>query len=305
MEPAKHRERHDLAARLSLISQPWLARDALADPLVRTAGVEVLHPFGQDPTKVILAEDQDVIEALASQGAEKSLTDGVQVGRLRRDRDDVDARAVGSGGKVAPKLPVVVSDQEPWRLVVRGRLSQLLGDPGIGRDARDVDVENLAALVGDDEEGVDRPEPGVVELQEIAGPNSRRVVLKKGLPGLPRPVARADGPHILLDLPLADADPELEQFATDPFGAPEHVSTGHGPNQVDDLGAQPSGSVHPSGLASPEEGEQVAMPAEEGVGLNQMEGVAPRGRHVGQQHQEESVLSVEARPRYEQVGAGS
>ena len=56
------------------------------------------------------------------------------------------------------------------------------------------------------------------------------------------------------------------------------------------------GSVHPSGLASPEEGEQVAMPAEEGVGLNQMEGVAPRGRHVGQQHQEESVLSVEARP---------
>ena len=44
----------------------------------------------------------------------------------------------------------------------------------------------------------------------------------------------------------------------------------------------------------PEEGEQVAMPAEEGVGLDHMEGIAPRGVQPGQEHQDKPVLSVEA-----------
>ena len=48
----------------------------------------------------------------------------------------------------------------------------------------------------------------------------------------------------------------------------------------------------------PEEGEQVAMPAEEGVGLDHMEGIAPRGVQPGQEHQDKPVLSVEAWARW-------
>ena len=60
MESAQHRARHDRATRRRVIGQPWLARDALADPLVWAASVEVWHPFGQYSPKVLLAEDQDV-----------------------------------------------------------------------------------------------------------------------------------------------------------------------------------------------------------------------------------------------------
>ena len=40
------------------------------------------------------------------------------------------------------------------------------------------------------------------------------------------------------------------------------------------------------------------MPAEEGVGLDHMEGIAPRGVQPGQEHQDQPVLSVEAWARW-------
>jgi hypothetical protein len=80
MESAQHRARHDRATRRRVIGQLWLARDALADPLVWAARVEVWHPFGQDPPKVILAEDQDVVEAFAAEAAEEAFADGISLG---------------------------------------------------------------------------------------------------------------------------------------------------------------------------------------------------------------------------------
>ena len=87
MESVQHRVRHDRATRRRVIGQPWLARDALADPLVWAARVEVGHPLGQDPPEVILAEDQDVVEALATEAAEEAFADGIGVScRLHRVR---------------------------------------------------------------------------------------------------------------------------------------------------------------------------------------------------------------------------
>ncbi len=40
------------------------------------------------------------------------------------------------------------------------------------------------------------------------------------------------------------------------------------------------------------------MPAQQGIGLDQMEGVAPRGVQTGQYHQDKPVLMVEARARW-------
>ena len=159
-------------------------------------------------------------------------------------------------------------------------------------------MDDLAGPVGDDKERVDRAEPGVGELQDIAGPDVVRVVPEEGPPGLAVLPARTDGPHVLLDRPLAHADAEREQFAADPFGAPQPVGSGHGLDQVDELHAQPPPCPPPPGRMVPEEGEQVAMPAEEGVGLDHMEGIAPRGVQPGQEHQDKPVLSVEAWARW-------
>src|SRR5438309_2382888 len=217
MESAQHRARHDRATRRRVIGQPWLAWDALAEPLVGAARVEVWHPFGQDPPKVILAEDQDVVEALAAEAAEEAFADGIHVGRVRRDRDHVDARAVGGVGKVAAEFAVVVPDQKPRGLLVGCGLPQLLGDPGVGREAGDVDMHDFTTAMPDDEEGEERAEPGVVELEEVAGPDVGGVVPEKCPPGLAPPGAGATGPQVLLDRPLADPEAELQELAADPL----------------------------------------------------------------------------------------
>ena len=244
---------------------------------------------------VLLSEDQDVIETLPAEAAEKPLTDGVQVGRLRWDGEDIDARGGRGCREIASELVVVVPDQEARGVPIGRRLAKLLGDPRIGWGASDVDMHDLATAVPNDDEGEDGTEPGVIELQEVAGPDIRRVVTEEGVPRLSRRLARAEGPHVLLDRPLAHAEAELEQFAADPFGSPQGVGAGHRSNQVDDVRAQPAGPVLRLGPSSPEMGEQVTVPAQQGVGLDQMEAVAPRPVHAGQQHQEESILSLEAR----------
>ena len=61
-------------------------------------------------------------------------------------------------------------------------------------------------------------------------------------------------------------------------------------------GAQPPAPAFPPGPAPPEEREQVAVPAQQRVGRDHMEGIAPGAIEAGQQHEEEPVLTVEARP---------
>ena len=100
MESAQHRACHDTPVGLFAPRRILLAWNPLSDPLVRSSPVEVLHPFSEHPAKVLLAKDQDMIEALAAEAAEEAFADAIQVGRLRWDRDHVDARAVGGVGKV-------------------------------------------------------------------------------------------------------------------------------------------------------------------------------------------------------------
>jgi hypothetical protein len=47
------------------------------------------------------------------------------------------------------------------------------------------------------------------------------MVLQEGRPALSAAAAIADTAHVLLDRPLADLDPELEELATDSLGAPQ------------------------------------------------------------------------------------
>ena len=232
--------------------------------------------------------------------AEEAFADGIQVGRFRRDRDHVVARAVGGVGKVAAEFAVVVPDQEPPGLLVGCGFPQLLGDPGVGRGAGDVDMHDFTTAMPDDDEGEERAEPGVIELEEVAGPDVGGVVPEKCPPGLAPPGAGATGPQVLLDRPLADPDAELQELAADPLSPSERVGDGYGSNQLDDLRAQASGAMSPSGVASPEEpeeNEEIAMPAQERIGLDEMKGVAPRGVDAGEQHQDKAVLPKQARSR--------
>ena len=75
-----------------------LSRSALSQPLMRTRFDEVTDVLYQDALQVLLAENEDVVEALSPDGAEEALADGVHERSLHGGADHL--RLAGLGHRV-------------------------------------------------------------------------------------------------------------------------------------------------------------------------------------------------------------
>ena len=98
-----------------------------------------------------------------------------------------------------------------------------------------------------------------------------------------------------MDGTFADLDSEFEEFAADALGAPGDVFGSHLLDQGDGFGCDPGLRCLGFGLAAPDEAEQLTMPAEEGVGLDDEEGLFPEGRCSGQEQESDAVLIADLR----------
>src|SRR5260370_28071978 len=92
----------------------------------------------KDPAQMGFAEDHDVIEAFAADGADQSLRMPVLPGRSWGRRVITDAHRRKTPGDGVPVGPVAVADEIIRRLVPGERIGDLAGDPlrrRIGRHA--------------------------------------------------------------------------------------------------------------------------------------------------------------------------
>jgi hypothetical protein len=79
VQAAQHWARCELAVDRRCIWSFWSARDVLLNPLMRSSVVKVLRVLLHDSVQMPLAQDQDVVEALAPQAAEEALAYGVRL----------------------------------------------------------------------------------------------------------------------------------------------------------------------------------------------------------------------------------
>jgi hypothetical protein len=91
MKPSEHRHRGDLA----LCGALSVDRRALPDPLVRPSVVVVPDVLGHDAVEMAVVEHKDVVEALATERAEKTLADRIHVRRTNRRTEDPGAGGAG------------------------------------------------------------------------------------------------------------------------------------------------------------------------------------------------------------------
>src|SRR5258706_12965668 len=97
----------------------------------------------------------------------------------------------------------------------------------------DVEMENSAPVMSQNQEDVEDLEPNCWHSEEIDRDQTGRVVLQKSAPSLRR---RSSQPHhVLRNAGLGNLDAELEQFAMDAWSAPERIFPAHGTNQLADL----------------------------------------------------------------------
>ncbi len=95
----------------------------------------------------------------------------------------------------------------------------------------------------------------------------------------------ANIPQVLLNGALADAYPQLEQFAPDAFCSPESVVPCHLLDQGDGLLGDPWFGRSCPRLVLPKELEALAMPPQERLWLNDEQRLLPGSDHPGQKHQ--------------------
>ena len=144
---------------------------------MRSLRVVVLDVDAQDALEVAAVEDQQPVEALAADGSDETLGDGVCLRRSHRRLDDPDASSAERLVERAAVLAVAVADQEAHALVreVEAEVACLLSHPGAGGVRRPAGQPDAPACVGDEEQGVVAAQEHALDGEEVAGDDARRL----------------------------------------------------------------------------------------------------------------------------------
>jgi len=184
---------------------------------LRPSLVEVLDIGMQDPLQLLLLQDEQVIQTLATHTAHKAFTDGIGpwcvIGRF----EYLDATGCGHARETGSKLAITIANEILRSLSIGGCLSQLLCGPGIGRRASDTYMDHFARVQEGGEEGKQRTEEEIRDRQEIARPDVLGMRVEERPPRLSSWPGGTHGSHVLLNGAFAHVNAQLQEFTTNPF----------------------------------------------------------------------------------------
>ena len=92
---------------------------------------------------MLLAEDQQVIQALSSNTSQETFTDRIGSWRMNGRCEDLDAARCCHSSETGPKLAIVITNEVFRRVSIGSRLPQLLCGPRVGRSARHTYVDDF------------------------------------------------------------------------------------------------------------------------------------------------------------------
>ena len=101
----------------------------LAEREVRASLVIVREVPGQDATQMSFAQDEDMIQALASDRADEPLREGILPRAVRRGEDFTDAHALHALPEHVAVDRVTIAEEEGRGGVIREGVHDLLGGP--------------------------------------------------------------------------------------------------------------------------------------------------------------------------------
>ena len=147
-------------------------------------------------------------------------------------------------------------------------------------------MDHLPRLQFDDEEGKERTEEEISHLQEITGPHLCRMIAQERFPVLSTGSFWANLLHILLNGPFTHPNIQLEELTTNALRSPESIVCCHLLDQADCLGREPRLARAGFRFVLPEHTEELTMPAQKRLRLDEEERLFPGPNHSGEKHQE-------------------
>src|SRR5262249_38854937 len=153
-----------------------ISRCSFTQPEVRAVVVVVREVIGEESFQVSLVQRNGLVEQFASAAPYPALRDSVLPGTLNRGLYAGDLHGSNRSRNVQPILCVVVKDEKFGRGLIRKGFAQLLYDPGARRMASDVEVQDAATVVADNEEAIENMERESRDRKEIHGRDGLAVI---------------------------------------------------------------------------------------------------------------------------------
>jgi len=229
----------------------------------------VLHVPSQDASQAGGIEDDDVIETLPSNRSDESFDVPVLPRRSRR-RQHFGDRHRRRGCTDARERETPIADQVARRVVPWESFAELLRRPGCGRMRRRRDVHHPPAVVGEHDQDEQQAAGGRRHDEEIRGHDLFDVIGQERPPRLRRRTPLAN--DVFRDAGLTDVDPEFQQFAMDPWSAPECVDLRHRADQGADVWSDVRSAETATALPRPKEAEGSPVPSDDGLGPDDDDG---------------------------------
>jgi len=145
----------------------FLLGNLLLDALMRPGSVEVAYICVEYPLELLLMQDEQVIETLASHTSKKAFTDGIRLRDMIGYFENFDSTRLRNPPEAQPKFTIMITDEILLPLAIGGSLPKLLRGPGIGRISCDADVDHPARFQFDDEGGEKRAEEEVSDWEKV------------------------------------------------------------------------------------------------------------------------------------------
>src|SRR5450631_3468530 len=131
-----------------------------------------------------LAEDNDVVQALAPDRSDQPFGKAILPGRGWRGRLVPDAHGAQSACDDAAIDPIPIADEVARSLIPRKCFRYLTCNPFCRRICCDVDPDQVSAVEPDYDEGIEQVETDSWNNEQVHGGNVRRVVAQEGSPSL-------------------------------------------------------------------------------------------------------------------------
>src|ERR1700738_4252565 len=133
----------------------------------------------QNSAQMRLAQDNDVVQALAPDRSDQPLGKAILPRRGRCGRLVPDAHGAQSAVDDAAIDPIPIADEVTRSLIPRKCLRYLTCNPFGRRICCDVDPDQVSAVEPDDDEGIEQVETDSWNNEQVHGGNVRRVVIRE------------------------------------------------------------------------------------------------------------------------------
>ena len=141
---------------------------------------------------MFFTEDDNVVEALAANGTDQPFHERILPGRVRGRQDFLDAQALQLVPELASVTGIVVANEEAQSGIPGEGLDNLLVGPFRGGMAGDVEMDNAAAVMTENDQDVEQAESCCWHDEEIQRSELRDMIVEEGTPGLRRRLTRTD-----------------------------------------------------------------------------------------------------------------